>query len=187
MDMITQYYTATSIDGFIADENHSLEWLFQFPDEDDTSYPEFIKDIGAIAMGSSTYEWILKNHVFAKDEIQPWPYEQPTWVFTSRSLQSLQNPNIHFVRGAVAPVYQTIQQSITAGKNLWIAGGGSIAAQFHEAGLLDELILTIAPVFLQKGAPLFSGQIIKPPLKTLSVTKTKGDFVEVRYQVQKPG
>lgn len=184
--MKTLYYTATSIDGFIADENHSLEWLFQFPDEDDSSYPEFIKDIGAIVMGSSTYEWILKNHVFAKEEIQPWPYEQPTWVFTSRTLRSLDNPNIHFVNGPVAPVYQTIQKSIAAGKNLWITGGGSVVAQFHESGLLDEFILTIAPVLLQKGAPLFAGRIAYPPLKTLSVTKKKGDFVEIRYQVQKP-
>ena len=58
--MKTQYYTATSINGFIADENNSLEWLFQFGEIDSMKehYPGFIKEVGALAMGSTTYEWI---------------------------------------------------------------------------------------------------------------------------------
>jgi dihydrofolate reductase len=72
----TQYYTATSIDGFIADANNSLEWLFQFGDDPgsvegsegvEPSYPAFIAEVGAMAMGSTTYEWVvehedLRNH-----------------------------------------------------------------------------------------------------------------------------
>ena len=59
--MKTQYYTASSLDGFIATEDHSLEWLFQLGDINDTGYPEFIKEVGALAMGSSTYEWMLRH------------------------------------------------------------------------------------------------------------------------------
>ena len=58
--MKTQYYTASSLDGFIADPNDSLEWLFPLGDIEDTSYPTFIEDVGALAMGSATYEWILR-------------------------------------------------------------------------------------------------------------------------------
>ena len=66
--MKTQYYTASSLDGFIATEDHSLEWLFQLGDINDTSYPEFIKDVGALAMGSSTYEWMLRHVVKPEPE-----------------------------------------------------------------------------------------------------------------------
>ena len=83
--MKTQYYTASSLDGFIADPHHSLEWLFPLGDVEATSYPTFIREVGALAMGSNTYEWMLRHVVGA----QPWPYKQPTWVFTSRTLPPL--------------------------------------------------------------------------------------------------
>jgi hypothetical protein len=57
----TQYYTSSSLDGFIATEDDSLEWLFPLGDINETSYPSFIEHVGAIAMGSSTYEWLLRN------------------------------------------------------------------------------------------------------------------------------
>jgi hypothetical protein len=60
--MKTQYYTASSLDGFLADANHSLEWLFQWGDTAAGDYPGFIANVGAIAMGSNTYEWVL-NHL----------------------------------------------------------------------------------------------------------------------------
>ena len=59
--MKTQYYTATSLDGFIATEDDSLEWLFALGDLSDSSYPEFIAQVGALVMGSSTYEWMIRN------------------------------------------------------------------------------------------------------------------------------
>ena len=86
--MRTQYYTATSLDGFIATDDHSLEWLFQLGDVNETGYPEFIAQVGALAMGSSTYEWMLRHVVKPGAEPgggAPWPYQQPTWVFSSRA------------------------------------------------------------------------------------------------------
>ena len=81
--MKTQYYTACSLDGFIATDDHSLEWLFPLGDINDTSYPVFIRGVGALAMGSSTYEWMLRHVVGAG---AAWPYPQPAWVFSSREL-----------------------------------------------------------------------------------------------------
>ena len=77
--MKTQYYTAASLDGFIATVNDSLEWLFPLGDIAATSYPTFFKGVGALAMGSATYEWILR-HVVGPEatQPQPWPYQQPT-------------------------------------------------------------------------------------------------------------
>lgn len=61
--MKTQYYTATSLDGFIATEDDSLDWLFPLGALNETGYPAFIEAVGALAMGSVTYEWILAHHI----------------------------------------------------------------------------------------------------------------------------
>ena len=104
--MKTQYYTACSLDGFIAAPGDSLDWLFTLGDIAETSYPTFIKDVGALAMGSSTYEWMLR-HVIGPDadHPEPWPYHQSTWVFTSRALPGIPGADIRFVRGDVRPVH----------------------------------------------------------------------------------
>ena len=83
--MKTQYYAAASLNGFIATTDHGLDWLLQFGDPEDSSYPSFIAEVGAMAMGSATYLWLLRNLVYLEpDAPQPWPYEQPVWVFRSR-------------------------------------------------------------------------------------------------------
>ena len=77
--MKTQYYTASSLDGFIATVDHSLEWLFPLGDIHSTGYPDFIAQVGALAMGASTYEWMLRHVVKpGSDSLGHWPYAQPT-------------------------------------------------------------------------------------------------------------
>lgn len=79
--MKTQFYTAASLDGFIATEDDSLDWLFQLGSPSETDYPAFIAEVGALAMGSATYEWILRHaDQVAAETGSPWPYTQPTWV-----------------------------------------------------------------------------------------------------------
>lgn len=181
--MRTQYYAASSLDGFIAAPDHDLEWLLQFGDLDETSYPGFIQEIGAIAMGSATYEWILRNLVRpGKEGAQPWPYEQPVWVFTTRSLLPVPGADIRFVQGDVAPVHHQMMAA-AGGKNIWIMGGGELAGQFYDRGLLDELIVQVTPVTLGDGLPLLPRRITDPPLKLLSATTYGGVFVEIRYEV----
>ena len=89
--MKTQYYTATSLDGFIATEDDSLDWLFALGDPNDTSYPAFIAGVGALAMGAATYEWILRHaDKVAAETGSPWPYTQPAWIFSSRVLPEIE-------------------------------------------------------------------------------------------------
>ena len=180
--MKTQYYTATSLDGFIADLNNSLDWLLQFG-EPGESYPPFIAEVGAIVMGSTTYEWMLANEI-NKDPAQPkpWPYQQSTWVFSSRSLPSIPNADIHFVKGDVRPVHLEMKKA-AAGKNIWVVGGGDLAGQFFDNGLLDELIITITPVTLGGGAPLLPRRIAEPPLHLVSAQKYGQHYVEIRYEI----
>jgi dihydrofolate reductase len=183
--MKTQYYTASSLDGFIADPRNSLDWLMQFGDPEESSYPEFIRDVGAIAMGSTTYQWVLDNHIHPDSgNPQPWPYEQPAWVFTSRSLRTIDGADIRFVSGDVRPVHEQMVAA-AGGKNVWIVGGGELAGQFYDRALLDELIVTVAAVTLGGGAPLLPRAIAKPPLRLVSVTRFGEAFVELRYEVPK--
>jgi dihydrofolate reductase len=184
--MKTQYYTASSLDGFIADERNSLDWLFPLGDINETSYPEFIRQVGAIAMGSTTYEWMLDHLVGpGADRPQPWPYQQPTWVFTSRSLPDVPGADIRFVRGDVRPVHA--EMAAAAGeKNVWIVGGGDLAGQFHDHGLLDELIVQVGSVTLGGGAPLLPRRITTPPLRLVSAAACGEGFAELRYEVPRP-
>jgi dihydrofolate reductase len=183
--MLTQFYTATSIDGFIADPNNSLDWLFQFEDASGSKeqYEEFVGDVGAVVMGSTTYEWITREVGFL-DDPSLWPYEQPTWIFSSRDLDLPAGRDVRLVRGDVRPVHDQMRQA-AGDHNIWVVGGGDLAGQFHDAGLLDELILTVAPVTLGAGAPLLPRRIANPPL-ALVETQTFGAFVNLRYRVQHP-
>jgi len=178
----TQYYTAATLDGFIADPNHSLDWLFQFGVQGTEDFPSFLRDVGAVAMGSSTYEWILRHLIGPNaKQAKPWPYSQPVWVFTTRSLPSVPGADMRFVRGDVAPVHRAMRDA-AAGKNIWLVGGGELVGQFHDRGLVDEIIVTIAPVTLGAGKPLLPRAITTPPLQLLD-TRVLGPFVQLRYAV----
>ncbi len=172
----TAYYTATSLDGFIADEQHSLEWLFRQDMEEagPLNYDEFIARIGAIVMGSTTYEWVL-NHENGK-----WPYQLPAWVMTSRDLPKVDG-DVRFARGDVRPVYQEMTEAAD-GKDLWVVGGGDLAGQFAAAGLLDEIIVDIASVTLGGGAPLLPRKL---DLRLEELAQNKA-FACARYSVVGP-
>jgi dihydrofolate reductase len=181
--MRTQYYTAASLDGFIATTDDSLEWLFPLGNIEETSYPAFIRDVGAIAMGSSTYEWMLQ-HLIGPDaeRHQPWPYSQPTWVFTSRTLPPVPGADVRFVRGDVRPAHSEMMR-VAGGKNVWIVGGGELAGQFYDHGLLDDLFVQVGSVTLGAGKPLLPRVITDPPLRLLSATAAGTGFAELHYEV----
>ena len=187
--MKTQYYTASSIDGFIADADNSLEWLFKVPESDGDGpmkdeYPRFIVDVGAMAMGSTTYAWIANHTGFLKDPSK-WEYTVPTWVFSSRNLPRVDGPDIRFVSGDVRPIHAAMVEA-AEGQNVWLVGGGDLVGQFYDHGLLDEVIIGIAPVFLGAGAPLLPRKITPPRLELLGATPYGKTFVTLRYAVIDP-
>ncbi|HET7276199.1 MAG TPA: dihydrofolate reductase family protein [Longimicrobiaceae bacterium] len=183
--MKTQYYTASSLDGFIADPQNSLDWLLQLGSVDETSYPAFIREVGAMAMGSTTYEWILNNPQATPDSAAPWPYDMPAWIFSSRSLRPMDGADLRFVSGDVRPVHKEMVAA-AGDRNIWIVGGGELAGQFYDHRLLDELIVQVAPVTLGGGAPLLPRAITSPPLRLTSVTTYGETFAELRYEVRYP-
>jgi dihydrofolate reductase len=177
----TQYYTATSLDGFIADPDHSLDWLFTRGQDRDgpLNYNEFIGQVGALAMGATTYEWILAHMSADKGPGEPgWPYDVPCWVFTHRQLPVVPGVPIEFAGGDVAAVHAKMVAA-AGDRNRWIVGGGDLAGQFADAGLLDELIVYIAPVVLGAGAPLLPRRL---ELR-LEEAERNRDFVCVRFSV----
>jgi dihydrofolate reductase len=182
--MKTQYYTASSLDGFIATEDDSLDWLFPLGDINETSYPSFIEEVGALAMGSSTYEWMLRHVVKPENDCgASWPYSQPTWVFSSRQLEPIPGADIRFVQGEVRHVHAQMKRA-ALDKNLWIVGGGDLVGQFYDAGLLDEIVVQIGSVTLGKGKPLLPRRIIgDSALRLTSVQRFGPGFAELRYEV----
>jgi len=170
----TQYYTAATLDGFIADPDNSLEWLFKRKRDEGGAldYEDFIAEVGALAMGATTYEWII-DHESAK-----WPYDEPSWVFSHRELTPVPDARIELVSGDVAPVHEAMLRA-AGGKNVWIVGGGDLAGQFADAALLDEVLVTIAPVTLGAGAPLLPRRI---ELR-LDELGCNGDFACARFSV----
>lgn len=181
--MKTQYYTATTLDGFIATEDDSLDWLFALGEPEEPSYPAFIAQVGALAMGSTTYEWLLRNaEQVAAQMGSPWPYQQPSWVFSKRTLAPVAGADIRFAAGDVRRVHE--QMRAAAGdKNIWVVGGGDLAGQFYDAGLLDELIVQIGSATLGSGKPLFPRRVSNSALRLVSARQMGTGFVELRYDV----
>jgi dihydrofolate reductase len=182
--MKTIYYTATSLDGFIADAHNSLDWLFKLEGDGNQDFPDFIRDVGAAAMGSTTYEWVLNYEKLLERGGEGWPYREPTWVFTTRKLPAVPGADIRFVQGDVRPVHAEMV-SAAKGKNIWLMGGGELVGQFHDHGLLDELIVTIGSVTLGGGAPLLPRAITTPPLVLESVRPMPPGFAQLRYRVER--
>ena len=170
----TTYYTAASIDGFIADQDDSLDWLFSSAKDSPNPFAEFFQGIGAFAMGATTYEWIRAN-----DAPESWAGtygDVPAWVFTHRELPSIPRANLHFVRDDVVPVHDAMIAA-AGDKNIWLVGGGDLVGAFADAGRLDEIVLGIAPVALGGGAPLLPRRL---DLELTSVERM-GDFAYLIY------
>lgn len=177
--MTTTYLVASSLDGFIADEHDNLDWLMSMPGGDDETnpYSGFIAGVGALAMGATTYEWVLEH------DSGPWPYSQATWVFTHRELPVRDGGGpITFTRSDVAAVHAQMTEA-AGDQGIWLVGGGELVGQFLDAGLLDELIVSVTPVTLGRGAPLLPRRHTDA-FRLLSATPSPaGTFVHLHYAV----
>lgn len=185
----TQYFTATSIDGFIADQNNSLEWLFQVDTSDQKvdRFGEFFAGVGAMAMGATTYEWVLAHDKLLDNPSKWQDYygATPCWVFTHRELPVIPGADLSFVAGDVAVVHEQMTQA-AHGQNIWLVGGGELVGQFADQGLLDEILLGVAPVLLGAGAPLLPRRIAGSDL-TLSGVEHDSRFVYLSYALARAG
>ncbi len=183
--MATIYFTATTLDGFLATPDNSLSWLFEVPGADDaeSSIPDFMETVGPMAMGSTTYEWVVDHESLLDNPGRwtEWYGDKPTWVFTHRDLPVVEGANIQFTQAPVADVHAEMV-AVAGDKDIWLMGGGDLVGQFADEGLLDKIVATVAPVTLGAGAPLLPRDIRSDRL-TLESVKQSGQFAELIYAV----
>ncbi len=174
-----QYFVAQSVDGYIATAEDSLDWLLGFDGfaGGEESYEAFFAGVGCIAMGGKTFEWLREHGP------ERWPYPgTPCWVFSHHELSAPEGANITIVRGPVTEFVADLKDA-AAGRNVWVVGGGVLAAQFADAGALDELIISVIPVVLGGGkAVLPVARALAPMELTASKAMGRG-VVELRYRV----
>jgi dihydrofolate reductase len=185
--MSVVYYAATTLDGYIAEVDDTIDWLTGYQgryDGDDAApargYEEFYAGVGALAMGSVTYEWVL-DHIGEGD----WPYAgKPCWVLSSRDLAvpAGEGVDVRVVRGAVAELFDDMVAS-AGDRRLWVVGGGGVASQFADAGLLDEVEVTVVPVVLGGGKPLFGRRLQGGPMQLGRVIPRASGMVELRFSI----
>jgi dihydrofolate reductase len=190
----TQYYTATSADGFIADEHNSLDWLFEVgrgvetdpADSHETEWDEFIGGVGSMAMGATTYQWVLEHERLLENPKawHDWYGDRPAFVFTHRELPPIPGVDLEFVSGPVPDAYDDLEAA-AAGRNIWVVGGGDLVGQFDDAGLLDEILLSVVPVFLGAGAPLLPRRITSERV-SIREARQAGQRVRIVLDVRRP-
>jgi len=177
----TVFYTATTLDGFIATDDHSLDWLVtrDVGKDGPLDYEAFIAGVGSLCMGAHTYEWVYRAcHDAAGAETQPWGYTQPCWVFTHHEVPEWPGADVRITASPVAKVHEELVAAAGAG-DVWVVGGGDLAGQFADLGLLDEVIVNIAPVTLGSGKQLLPRHV---ELRLVQ-TATSGEFLAARYRV----
>jgi dihydrofolate reductase len=177
-----QYFTACTLDGYIADENNSLDWLYEVPHgEEDEYWDRWFPSVGGLVMGATTYEWMLEHG--GPDSWRRYYEERPGWIFTHHDL-TRPGVELTFVQGDVRPVYEEIAEKL-GDANLWLVGGGDLVGQFHDAGLLDEIILGMTPVTLGRGAPLLPRRITSKQL-AFQRAELIGQRIRIVLSVRRP-
>jgi len=180
------YKTATSLNGFIADPGNSLSWLFEIPHDDVPDPAEFMSGMGVLVSGANTYEWVVRegNLLAEPEKWKLFHGDLPMFVFTHRTLPRPEGADVRFVTGPPAGHFPAIAAA-AGDRPIWLFGGGDLVGQFYDAGHLDEIILTVAPVALSGGAPLLPRTILSQHLTLTSVTKS-GPFADLTYTVTPP-
>jgi dihydrofolate reductase len=167
------FYGAISLDGYLARENHSLDWLFGTEGEEETGYQEFYDSVDIILMGRSTYDQIA---ILSPEK---FPYEgKPCYVFSRTMTGS--NEHVTFINEDIAGFTQSLKEQ--EGKRIWIVGGGEVLQ--HLLSLVDEFIIQIAPIIIGKGIPLFVPGDQENKLTLVDVRSFK-QFAELHYEAKR--
>lgn len=177
------YDTATTLNGWIADEDNSLDWLFAVDADGLPDEGLVPAEATVIVQGSTTYQWVVAKEDLL-DHPENWGQffgDKPTFVFTTRELALPAGADVRFVSGPVVDVLPEIRAA-AAGGDIWVVGGGELAGQFLDAGALDEIRLSIAPAALRGGAPLLPRTIGADRLRLVSA-HAFGQFARLVYEV----
>lgn len=167
-------YIATSLDGYIATKDDSLDWLFKTEGEGDNGYLEFYNTVDTILMGRRTYDWIIDK------ENGDFPYKNKECYVFSKSISGT-NENVEFINTDIVEFTNRIKESV--GGNVWIVGGGDLLHFFIRERLVDEFIISIAPILIGSGIPLFKEFDIEMELKLKDIRRFN-QFAELHYELK---
>ncbi len=168
-------YIATSLDGYIATNEHNLDWLLSVEGEGDNGYSKFYSTVDTILIGRTTYDWIMDQ------EKGDFPYKGKECYVFSRTKRDA-NEYVTFVHDDIIQFTKSLENR--DGKNIWLVGGGDLLDTFIKEKLVDEIIITIAPNLLGSGIPLFKNNDFHTQLSLIAVNRYN-QFAELHYEVIK--
>ena len=183
---LVRYYAAQTLDGYIAEADDSIDWLTGYEgsfegadsDEGEAGYDAFYEGIGALIMGSTTYEWVLAHG-------RGWPYAgKPAWVLSSRQLErpEAEGADVRIVDEEVPNLIGEMRDA--AGElDIWVVGGGNVASQFADHDLLDRVEVTLVPVVLGQGKPLFDKRLRGGPMQLIEARTFSSGMVGLTYEI----
>jgi len=169
------YFVATSLDGYIGGPQGQIDWLFT---DGDYGYTAFLETVDAVAMGRATYDL---THTFGPDAL---PAGIPAYVFTHHPPEP-GDASVHVVEGDVAAFAARLASQNT--QHLWLLGGGVLAGAFLAAGLITDYVVSIHPVMLGAGVPLFKGGYTPATLRLTSHEVYPNGLVQLTYRDARAG
>lgn len=172
-------FIATSLDGFIAREDGSLDWLVNIPNpsQTDHGYNEMIENTDVIVMGRKTYDEILGFGI-------EWPYENcKTFVVTGKPDFVPSTANTFVLNKIDSEVVDFLKNQ--SNKNIWLTGGGSLVTQFLNLGAIDEMSISMVPIILGKGIRLFPDKPLETQFNTVKTELFETGIVNLVYSKNK--
>ena len=173
------YYVASSLDGYIAAADGSVDWLSRFhTGGEDHGAGDLEASVDALLLGSHTYEFALK--------LGQWPSPgKPSWVFTGRELRILHSS---ITLTAQSP-REVIELLTSRGlRRAWLMGGGKLAASFHADQLISRYIISVFPVLLGSGIPVFAPHASAPnTLRFVAAKPFRSGIVQLTYEPAQDG
>lgn len=168
-------FISTSLDGYISREDGSIDWLF---DDQDYGYEAFYNEVDTVIMGRHTWEQLQKLGSY-------YPYEGKEGVVFSRGMSGQPHPKVKF---ATEPIEQWLSRAKQEDKGtIWLVGGAKLVDECLQAGLVDEIILSIHPVLLGRGIPLFRGNQPENRLELVSHRAYHTGLVQLVYRYPASG
>lgn len=164
-------FIACSLDGFIARPDGGIDWLFS---DGDYGYQKFFDSIDTVVMGRKTWDLSLS--------FGDYPYPGKTaYVFSRR--RDLSHPKAQFINQPVGPFMQDLRQQ--QGRDIWLIGGGELTREFLNAGLIDDFIVSVHPIVLGAGLPLFPAPCRETRLRHVKTLPFDSGLVQMHYEIDR--
>ncbi|KXS40381.1 dihydrofolate reductase [Methanolobus zinderi] len=166
-------FIAASLDGYISRPDGSVDWLFT---DGDYGYQEFYDSIGTVLMGRKTYDKVL--------EFGDYPYKDKRSIVFTRQDHPFQDiDKLEFVSGDIGKFTDSLRLSESDG--IWLVGGSQIIRLFLEQDLIDEIILSIHPIILGNGIPLFDRIKKEVHMELINNASFESGLAQLHYRILK--